>query len=69
MKTLRILIADDHDLMRRGLKDLLQSRPGWTVCAEAHTGREAVVKAEEMKPDIVTSLSATYWTRECAVMS
>jgi DNA-binding NarL/FixJ family response regulator len=53
MKTLRILIADDHDLMRRGLKDLLQSRPGWTVCAEAHTGREAVVKAEEMKPDIV----------------
>jgi DNA-binding NarL/FixJ family response regulator len=53
MKTLRILIADDHDLMRRGLKALLQSRPGWTICAEAHTGREAVTKAEEVKPDIV----------------
>src|SRR5580704_17494116 len=53
MKNLRILIADDHDLMRRGLKALLESHPGWTVCAEAHTGREAVTKAEELKPDIV----------------
>jgi DNA-binding NarL/FixJ family response regulator len=53
MKNLRILIADDHDLMRRGLKALLQSKPGWTICAEAHTGREAVTKAEELKPDIV----------------
>ena len=53
MKNLRILIADDHDLMRRGLKALLQSRPGWTICAEAHTGREAVTKAEELRPDIV----------------
>jgi DNA-binding NarL/FixJ family response regulator len=53
MKTLRILVADDHDLMRRGLKSLLESHPGWSVCAEAHTGREAVAKAEELKPDIV----------------
>jgi DNA-binding NarL/FixJ family response regulator len=53
MKALRILIADDHDLMRRGLKALLESHPGWTICAEAHTGREAVAKAEELKPDIV----------------
>jgi DNA-binding NarL/FixJ family response regulator len=53
MKNLRILIADDHDLMRRGVKSLLQSHPGWEVCAEAHTGREAVSKAEETKPDIV----------------
>jgi DNA-binding NarL/FixJ family response regulator len=53
MRNLRILIADDHDLMRRGLKALLESHPGWTVCAEAHTGREAVTKAEELKPDIV----------------
>jgi DNA-binding NarL/FixJ family response regulator len=53
MKTLRILIADDHDLMRRGVKALLQSRPGWEVCGEAHTGREAVSKAEELKPDVV----------------
>jgi DNA-binding NarL/FixJ family response regulator len=53
VKTLRILIADDHDLMRRGVKALLQSHAGWEVCGEAHTGREAVAKAEELKPDIV----------------
>ncbi|HKV47227.1 MAG TPA: response regulator transcription factor [Candidatus Acidoferrales bacterium] len=53
MKSLRILIADDHDLMRRGLRTLLESHPGWTVCAEASTGREAVAKAEELRPDIV----------------
>src|SRR5271163_2741469 len=53
MKTLRILIADDHDLMRRGIKGMLQSHAGWEICGEAHTGREAVSKAEELKPDIV----------------
>src|ERR1700686_1372038 len=53
MKDLRILIADDHDLMRRGLKALVESHPGWQVCDEAHTGREAVAKAEQIKPDIV----------------
>lgn len=53
MGSLRILIADDHDLMRRGLKVLLESHPGWKVCAEAHTGREAVAQAEELKPEVV----------------
>lgn len=53
MKTLRILIADDHDLMRRGVKTLLQAHAGWEICGEAHTGREAVAQAEELKPDIV----------------
>jgi DNA-binding NarL/FixJ family response regulator len=52
MKPLRILVADDHDLMRRGVKALLQSHAGWEVCGEAHTGREAVAKAQELKPDI-----------------
>jgi DNA-binding NarL/FixJ family response regulator len=52
MKSLRILVADDHDLVRRGIKGLLQSYPGWSICAEAKTGREAVAKAEELKPDI-----------------
>jgi DNA-binding NarL/FixJ family response regulator len=52
MKALRILIADDHDLMRRGVKALLQSHAGWEICGEAHTGREAVTKAEELKPDV-----------------
>src|SRR5450432_2008014 len=53
MKALRILVADDHDLMRRGIKALLQSHAGWEVCGEATTGREAVAKAEQLKPDIV----------------
>jgi len=53
MKPLRILVADDHDLMRRGIKTLLQTHAGWEVCGEAHTGREAVSQTEELKPDIV----------------
>lgn len=53
MKLLRIMIADDHDLMRRGIKGLLVSHPNWEVCGEAQNGREAVAKAEELKPDIV----------------
>lgn len=52
MKMLRILIADDHDLLRRGVKAMLLSHPGWEVCGEASTGREAVTKTEELKPDI-----------------
>src|SRR5260370_17925650 len=53
MKNLRILIADDHDLVRRGVKALIESPPGWEICDEAHTGREAVAKAEQTKPDVV----------------
>jgi len=52
VKNLRILVADDHDLMRRGLKVLLDARQGWSVCAEASTGREAVTMAESLRPDI-----------------
>ncbi len=51
---LRILIADDHEIVRRGLKALLSSRPDWIVCAEASTGREAVALAAQHRPDIVT---------------
>jgi DNA-binding NarL/FixJ family response regulator len=49
----RILVADDHDIFRRGLKDLLTGRPGWEVVGEARTGREAVALAEQLKPDII----------------
>jgi DNA-binding NarL/FixJ family response regulator len=52
-RSLRILVADDHAMIRKGLKVLLSSSPGWEVCAEAATGREAVDKAEEQRPDIV----------------
>jgi DNA-binding NarL/FixJ family response regulator len=52
-RKLRILVADDHDIIRRGLRELLASRAGWEVCAEAKTGREAVTFAEQLKPDVV----------------
>lgn len=53
MPTLRILIADDHEIVRQGLRSLLQSRPGWQVCGEAADGWEAVTKAAELHPDVV----------------
>lgn len=52
MGALRILVCDDHDLMRRGLKALLEAREGWTVCAEAETGRDAVELATKLRPDV-----------------
>lgn len=53
LNNLRILIVDDHEIVRRGLKALLESRTGWVVCGEAATGREAVAVAEQQHPDIV----------------
>ena len=52
MKKLRILLADDHALVRRGARALLQARPGWRVVGEAANGREAVEKAIKLKPDV-----------------
>jgi len=53
MKTVRILVADDHEVVRQGLRRLLEVAPGWEVCGEAGTGREAVEKASQLKPDVV----------------
>jgi len=53
LNNLRILIADDHEVVRRGITSLLSSRRGWVVCAEARTGREAVALAAQHRPDIV----------------
>jgi DNA-binding NarL/FixJ family response regulator len=50
---IRILLADDHDVMRRGLRDILNTYEGWEVCGEASNGRDAVRMAEELKPDVV----------------
>src|SRR5215470_13386048 len=47
----RILVADDHEVVRRGLCALLGSQPDWEVCGEAGDGREAVEKARTLKPD------------------
>jgi len=53
MKTAKIVIADDHELVRDGIKARLEKQPGWTVCAETNNGRRAVELAIRMKPDIV----------------
>jgi two-component system NarL family sensor kinase len=49
----RILIADDHEVMRRGLRGLIESHEEWAVCGEAVEGREAVNKTKELNPDLV----------------
>jgi DNA-binding NarL/FixJ family response regulator len=48
----RILIADDHELVREGLRKVLGTRPEWEICAEAPTGRQAVELAERIGPDL-----------------
>lgn len=49
----RILIADDNPHVRHGLRTLLEHNPQWQVCGEAVDGRDAVVKAKELSPDLV----------------
>ena len=48
----RILIADDHDVVRKGLRALVQEEPSWQVVADVQDGRSAVAKTQELKPDI-----------------
>jgi DNA-binding NarL/FixJ family response regulator len=52
MKTVSILIADDHAVVRHGLRALLETQPGWRVVAAARNGREALEKTVEIKPDV-----------------
>lgn len=49
----RILLADDHPIVRRHVRDILQSIKGWVVCGEAATGREAVAMTAAKRPDLV----------------
>jgi DNA-binding NarL/FixJ family response regulator len=49
---IRILLADDHEVVRRGLIALLATRPDWQVCGEAQNGREAVALAVKLKPNL-----------------
>jgi DNA-binding NarL/FixJ family response regulator len=53
MKSVRILIADDHELVRQGMRSIFDGEPQWVVCGEAATGREAVAMALELKPDLL----------------
>ena len=52
MSRIRILLADDHTVVRQGLRKVLEERPDWEVVAEAGDGREAVRLAEQHKPDV-----------------
>jgi DNA-binding NarL/FixJ family response regulator len=52
LSVLRILIADDHEVARKGIRSLLGDHAGWEVCGEARDGREAVEYASTMRPDI-----------------
>lgn len=49
----RILIVDDHEVMRLGIRNLLEAMPNWGICAEASSGREAIDKAFQYLPDII----------------
>jgi DNA-binding NarL/FixJ family response regulator len=53
MTPVRILIADDHEVVRQGVRTILEGQAGWVVCGEASTGRDAVTKAVDLQPDIV----------------
>jgi DNA-binding NarL/FixJ family response regulator len=49
---LRILVADDHEVLRKGVCDIIEDHPGWEVCAEAGDGQQAVELAIRERPDI-----------------
>jgi DNA-binding NarL/FixJ family response regulator len=53
MKIVRVLIVDDHEIFRRGLRALLEPSPEWEICAEAVDGMDAVEQCRSLKPDVV----------------
>jgi DNA-binding NarL/FixJ family response regulator len=74
-KKIRILVADDHELVRQGIRGLLQSQPDWLVVGEAADGRETIAKARKLRPDVAIldigmpvqdGLEATRQIREAA---
>lgn len=50
---LRVLIADDHEIVRRGVRDVIESHPGWEVCGESCTGSDVLALAIEQNPNVV----------------
>jgi DNA-binding NarL/FixJ family response regulator len=53
LEKLRILLADDHEVVRHGVRALIEKETGWEVCGEAVDGRKAVALAEQLTPDVV----------------
>jgi DNA-binding NarL/FixJ family response regulator len=53
MTPVQILVADDHEVVRHGLRAILERQAGWVVCGEARTGRDAVAMAVDLRPDVV----------------
>src|SRR5580700_2928084 len=53
MSELKVLVADDHEIVRQGIRDILQSHSSWTIVAEVANGNEAVEKSIELKPQVV----------------
>jgi DNA-binding NarL/FixJ family response regulator len=49
----RILVADDHEVVRQGIRAILQTRPDWEICGEAVDGREAIRLTKQLRPDVV----------------
>ena len=49
----KILIADDHEIVRQGIRRVLEAKPEWEICGEAANGQEAVRLAQELTPDII----------------
>ena len=75
MCAVSLLIADDHELVRRGLRALIQEHPGWQIAAEVKDGRDAVAKADQFKPDVaildimMPSLNGLDATKQIAKLS
>jgi DNA-binding NarL/FixJ family response regulator len=51
--SLRILVVDDHDVVRQGVRLILRVRPDWEVCGEAESGAQALEKEKQLKPDVI----------------
>ena len=49
----RILVADDHEVVRQGIRMILEARPDWEICGEAENGQEAIRLAAELRPDVI----------------
>ena len=48
-----ILLADDHEVVRQGLRTILKARPEWQICGEAENGKDALQAAKELQPDVI----------------